>query len=36
MKSWRWNSDDWGILGDGLFVALVYASLFVAMYLWAT
>ena len=34
--SFRWNSDDWGILGDGLLVCAVFSALVLAMYLWAT
>ena len=34
--SFRWNSDDWGILGDALVVCFVFGGLFLAMCLWAT
>ena len=34
--SFRWHSDDWGVLGDALVVFLVYGALFLAMCLWAT
>ena len=36
LRSFRWNTGDWGVLGDALVVGLVYGALFLAMCLWAT